>query len=143
MNIQNNDNVQVHYTGTLANGTQFDSSVGKEPLQVLIGAGQLIAGFENALMGMQEGEKKTITIPADEAYGQYQEELVVEVPRERLPQEDLQAGQMLQMRMADGRVIVLKIKEVGDETCVLDGNHDLAGKDLNFDLEIVKIERKS
>lgn len=143
MKIQKNDIVKVHYTGTLADATQFDSSVGRDPLEITMGAGQLIPGFENALEGMEVGEKKSITIPADQAYGPYQEELVVDVPRAKLPEGELQPGQMLQMQMPDGRVIVLTIKEVGEETCKLDGNHDLAGKDLNFDLEIVDIQRPS
>lgn len=134
------DTVQVHYTGQLADGTVFDSSVEREPLEFTIGSGQVILGFENAVRGMKVGEKKTVTIPADEAYGPRRDEQVAEISRERLPADMTpEVGQQLIMRQADGTEIVVVITEVSDEMVTIDANHPLAGKDLTFEIELVKI----
>lgn len=137
---KNGNTVQVHYTGKLADGTIFDSSVGREPLEFTLGAGQLIPGFEKAVLGMKVGEKKIVTIPADEAYGPHRDEQVVEIPREELPS-DLtpQVGQQLVVTQQDGRQIIVVITEVSDKTVTIDANHPLAGKDLTFEIELVKI----
>jgi peptidylprolyl isomerase len=138
---RNGDTVQVHYTGKLADGTVFDSSVGREPLEFTLGAGQVIPGFEKAVLGMKVGEKKTVTIPADEAYGPRRDELAAEVPREKLPSGTTPAvGQQLLMREPDGSEIVVTITEISDDTVTIDANHPLAGKDLTFEIELVKIK---
>jgi len=138
--VKNGDTVQVNYTGKLADGTVFDSSVERGPLEFTLGAGQLIPGFEKAVLGMKVGEKKTVIIPADEAYGPHRDEQVVEIPREELPS-DLtpQVGQQLVVTQQDGRQIIVVITEVSDETVTIDANHPLAGKDLTFEIELVKI----
>ncbi len=138
---KNGNTVQVNYTGKLADGTVFDSSVGREPLEFTLGAGQMIPGFEKAVLGMKVGEKKTVTIPADEAYGPRRDEQIVELPREKLPS-DLtpEVGQQLQMTRPDGGMIIVAITKVSDKTVTLDANHPLAGKDLTFEIELVKIQ---
>jgi peptidylprolyl isomerase len=138
----NGDTVQVHYTGKLADGTVFDSSAERGPLEFTLGAGQMIPGFEKAVFGMKVGEKKTVTIPADEAYGPYRDELVVEVPREKLPSDVTpEVGQQLGMRLPDGGTIIVTITDVSDNnTVTIDTNHPLAGKELTFEIELVKIK---
>lgn len=134
------DTVQVNYTGKLADGTVFDSSVGRQPLEVVLGKGQVIPGFEKAILGMTVGENKTVTIPADEAYGPYHNELIFEVPRENMPTGVTpQVGQRLQGSQEDGSVMVATITKVSDNTVTLDANIPLAGKDLTFDIGLVKI----
>jgi peptidylprolyl isomerase len=134
------DTVKVDYTGTLADGTQFDSSIGKEPLQFTIGAGQMIAGFDAAVVGMKVGEKKTVTIPAAQAYGARDESLVFNVDRAQLPANiSPQVGMKLQMTQTNGQTIVVTIKEVNESTVVMDANHELAGKDLTFEITLVEI----
>jgi FKBP-type peptidyl-prolyl cis-trans isomerase 2 len=138
---KNGNTVQVHYTGKLADGTVFDSSVGREPFEFTLGAGQVIPGFEKAALGMKVGEKKTVTIPADEAYGPHRDEQVVELPREELPSGMTpEVGQQLVVTQQDGRQIIVVITEVSDETVTIDANHPLAGKDLTFEIELVKIQ---
>jgi peptidylprolyl isomerase len=134
------DTVKVHYTGKLKDGTIFDSSQGREPLQFTIGAGQVIPGFEEAVTGMAPQESKTANIPADKAYGQRHEEMVMEVPREQVPP-DLQpeVGQRLQVGMQSGQPVVVTITEVGETSITLDANPPLAGKDLIFDIQLVEI----
>jgi FKBP-type peptidyl-prolyl cis-trans isomerase 2 len=139
---KNGNIVQVDYTGKLADGTVFDSSVGSEPLEFKLGAGQVIPGFEKAVLGMKVGEKKTVTIPANEAYGPHRDEQVVELSREELPS-DLtpQVGQQLVVNQQDGRQIIVVITNVSDNnTVTIDANHPLAGKDLTFEIELVKIQ---
>lgn len=134
------DTVRVHYTGSLNDGTQFDSSIGQEPLEVKLGSGAVIPGFDAALQGMSEGESKTVTIPADQAYGERQQEAVQEYPRSALPDDlELEVGIQLQGQMPNGQRVLLTVVEIGDETVVLDANHPLAGQDLTFDLEMVEI----
>ena len=134
------DTVQVHYTLKLEDGTVFETSIGGDPLQFTIGEGQLIPGFEQAVVGMSPGESKTVEIPADEAYP-YREELVLVVDRDQLP-EDLQpeVGQQLQIRQPDGQTILVKVIDVSESSVTLDANLPLAGKDLTFDIELVEIE---
>jgi peptidylprolyl isomerase len=133
------DTVRVHYTGTLDDGTQFDSSRGREPLEFTLGGGQMIPGFEKAVDGMAVGDSKTINIPATEAYGERHDQMVQEVPREHMPDEiELEVGMQLQAEGPAGPVIVT-VTALGEENVTLDGNHPLAGKDLTFDLELVAI----
>ncbi len=137
---QNGKTVKVHYTGKLENGEVFDSSQGREPLEFTIGQGQMIPGFEAAVIGMKPGETKTSEkISADQAYS-YHDELVVEIGRDQLPENITpEVGQRLQAQQADGQVMVVTVTDTTDETVTLDGNHPLAGKDLYFDLEIVEV----
>ncbi|MCW8882858.1 MAG: peptidylprolyl isomerase [Sedimenticola sp.] len=132
--------VKVHYTGTLEDGTQFDSSAGREPLEFTLGQGQVIPGFEQALEQMTVGETKTINIPADQAYGPHQPELVQKVEREQIPAEiELALGVQLQAQGPDGQVFRLVVVELDETSATLDGNHPLAGKALTFELELVEI----
>jgi FKBP-type peptidyl-prolyl cis-trans isomerase 2 len=136
---KNGDTVKVHYTGTLDDGTEFDSSAGREPLEVTLGTGQVIPGFEQALEGMAVGDKKTVHIPADEAYGEAHSELIQEIPREQIPAEiELEVGLQLQAEGPNGPFVVV-VTDLAEETVTLDGNHPLAGKALNFDLELTEI----
>jgi peptidylprolyl isomerase len=133
------DTVRVHYTGTLRDGTEFDSSRGREPLEFTLGTGQVIAGFDQALAGMNVGDEKTVTIPAIEAYGERRDEMLLAVPRGEFPPHiEPEVGQKLQL--GDGRdVLDVTVREVTDEQVILDGNHPLAGEDLTFALELVQI----
>ncbi len=134
------DIVQVQYTGKLADGTVFDSSVGGDPLEFTLGKGQMIPGFEKAVRGMKAGEKKTFTIPAAEAYGQRKDNLTSEVSRDKLPSGMAPTvGQQLQTKLADGTVITVVITKVTETTVTIDANHPLAGKDLTFEIELLKI----
>ena len=135
------DTVRVHYTGTLPGGEQFDSSREREPIEFTLGEGQLIAGFETAVQGMSEGERKTVTVPSVEAYGPHDPALLQEVPKERLPQDlDLQVGMVVQAADPTGRTMRLSVQEIGDESVTFDANHPLAGKDLIFDIELVELK---
>jgi peptidylprolyl isomerase len=136
------DVVTIHYTGTLDDGTQFDSSSGGEPLQFVLGSNQVIQGFSKAIEGMAVGDSKTVNIPVDEAYGPRKEQMVQDVPKTVLP-EDLEPkeGMALQARNQEGQTVNLVVTAVGDDTITVDGNHPLAGKALNFDIELVDIAR--
>lgn len=138
--IENGQKVKIHYTGTLGDGTQFDSSAGRDPLEFEMGAGMVIPGFETGVKDMAVGEKKTIHIPAAEAYGEKREEMVMEFERSKLPEElDPAVGMGLQMQGPQGQPIPVQITAVGEETVTLDANHPLAGQDLNFELELVAL----
>ncbi len=134
------DKVQVHYTGTLEDGTTFDSSDGKPPLDVTLGSGAVIAGFDQALTGMEPGEKKTVVLQPDEAYGQHNAEMVMQIPKDQIPP-DLkpEIGQKLQVGGTGGEVMTVEVLDLTDDFIVLDGNPPLAGKVLIFDLELVAI----
>ena len=137
------DTVKVDYTGTLKDGTQFDSSIGREPLQFTVGAGQMIAGFDAAVVGMKVGEKKTVTIPAAQAYGERDTKLVFDVQRSQLPANiNPQVGMKLQMTQNSGQVVVVTITEVNESAVKMDANHELAGKDLTFEITMVEIVAK-
>lgn len=132
--------VKVHYTGTLEDGTQFDSSAGREPLEFTLGAGQVIPGFEQALAEMAVGETKTVQIPPEQAYGEHQPELVQQVDRGHIPAEiELAVGVQLQAQGPEGQVFRLVVTELAESSVTLDGNHPLAGKALTFELELVEI----
>lgn len=134
------DKVQVHYTGTLKDGTQFDSSAGGEPLEFTLGAGQLIPGFESAVAEMSVGESRTVTIVAAEAYGPRYDELQQQVPRSAIPDSiELSEGLALQGQAPDGHPMRYTVVEFSEETVTLDGNHPLAGHDLIFELELVAV----
>lgn len=134
------DTVKVHYTGRLTDGSEFDSSRDQEPLEFKVGAGDVIPGFEQAVVGMNQGESKTTTIPAGDAYGQYDDELLLEVDREQFPPNITpEVGQRLQLRQSDGEVLTAVVIEVADDTVTLDANHPLAGQDLTFEIRLVEI----
>ncbi|SEA07529.1 peptidylprolyl isomerase [Arachidicoccus rhizosphaerae] len=134
------DKVKVHYHGKLTDGTTFDSSEGRAPLEFEVGSGQVIPGFDEGVTGLQIGEKKTVNIPAAQAYGQVSEDQIVEFPKSQFPQ-DLtpEVGMPLQMSNDQGQTFQVIIKEVKEDSVVLDANHPLAGKDLIFDIELVDI----
>ncbi len=137
---KNGDQVKVHYHGRLNDGTTFDSSEGRPPLQFEVGAGQVIKGFDDGVLGMKEGDKKTIHIPVQEAYGEKSPDMVIEFPRDQFPPDmKPEVGMQLNLRGQDGRNFPVVISDVQDEVVVLDGNHPLAGKDLIFDIEMVEI----
>jgi peptidylprolyl isomerase len=134
------DSVLVHYTGTLSDGTVFDSSRGREPLAFTLGTGQVIPGFEQAVLGLSPGESRTTTIPSGQAYGEHQADLVFEVDRTQLPSGMTPAvGEQYQMRQGDGQVMVVTVQDVSAGQVTFDANHPLAGKDLTFELELVSI----
>jgi len=137
---QNGDTVTVHYTGRLEDGTVFDSSVNRDPLQFTLGEGLLIPGFEQAVLGMNPGDSKTVEVSADQAYGPHQEEMVVEIDRQEFPPHfQPEVGQQLQMPQSDGRVIRLIVIDVSEQKVTLDANHPLAGRDLSFDIQLLEI----
>ena len=137
---KNGDSVKIHYTVTLEDGTTFDSSAGRDPLEFTLGSGQVIVGFDEAVTGMKTGDTKNVTIAADKAYGQRNEEMVITAPRDQVPKDiNPEVGQQLQMAGPDNQPIVVLITEVTDEHILLDANPPLAGKDLVFDIELVAI----
>ena len=133
------DNVKVHYTGKLADGTVFDSSKGGEPLAFALGSGQVIQGFEEGVVGMQVGESKVLNIPVDKAYGQRNDDLVIQAPLEQVPP-DLkpELGMRLEMGGANGEILRVVVTEITDTHITLDANPPLAGKDLTFEVELVE-----
>ena len=140
MQAKEGDVVRVHYTGRLTDGTQFDSSVGREPLEFTVGAGQMIKGFDTGVRGMAVGEKKTIEIAPQDAYGERDEEAVIEFPVSNIPEDmKLEPGMQLTLRNQFGQPIPVVVLEVGEEVVVMDANHMLAGKDLVFEVELVEI----
>ena len=135
------DTVKVHYTGRLQDGTVFDTSIGSNPLELTLGQGQLISGFEQAVIGMQVGESNTVTIPVDEAYGPRHDDLILEIKRSDLSENiDPQIGMQLPMNQSDGSIIVVTVIDVSETTIKIDANHPLAGHDLIFDIELIEIE---
>ena len=134
------DTVLFHYTGSLRDGTVFDSSSGRDSLRVTLGRGQVIRGVDEALTGMAPGEEKTVTIAADDAYGPHRPELLHEVQRDAIPPEvDLEIGQLLEGRDTGGQRLRLTVVDVADGMVTLDANHPLAGQDLRFELQLVEI----
>jgi len=137
---KNGDNVTVHYTGKLTTGEQFDSSNGRDPLGFTIGAGQMIKGFDAAMPGMAIGDKKTVTIVAAEAYGETNPEAIIQFPKTNVPADMvLEPGMPLTLTDQNGHPVQVLVVEVQEDIIVLDANHELAGKDLVFDIELVSI----
>ncbi|HRP89113.1 MAG TPA: peptidylprolyl isomerase [Edaphocola sp.] len=138
--VKAGDTVKVHYHGKLTDGTTFDSSEGREPLQFVVGEGQVIKGFDNALIDMQVGDKKVVNIPVDEAYGPANPENFIEFPKTEFPEGQApEVGMQMHLSNNQGNVFPVVIAEVKEESVVLDANHVLAGKDLIFDIELVEI----
>jgi peptidylprolyl isomerase len=137
--IEDGKKVRIHYIGTLNDGTQFDSSAGRDPLEFETGAGLVIPGFDAAVRDMEVGGKKTVTIPSAEAYGETREEMIGDIPKDRFPAEmELTVGMPLQMQGPQGPMGAI-VKEIKEDAVTIDANHPLAGKDLTFALELVEI----
>ncbi len=140
MQVKSGDVVRVHYTGTLLDGTQFDSSVGRAPLEFTVGAGQMIAGFDAGVQGMAVGEKKTIQIDPDHGYGQKDPNAIIEFPASNIPEGmTIEVGQKLNLQNQYGQPVPVVVMEVKEDVIVMDANHFLAGQDLIFEVEIVEI----
>ena len=138
--VKEGDVVRVHYTGKLTTGEEFDSSVGREPLEFTVGAGMMIKGFDDAMPGMTIGEKKTISISPDEAYGEKSEDAIIEFPKENVPADmKLEPGMPLTLSNQAGQPVPVIVVEVKDDVIILDANHFLAGQELIFDIELVEI----
>lgn len=134
------DVVRVHYTGKLTDGEQFDSSQEREPLEFTVGAGQMIKGFDDAIPGMSVGEKKTINILPGDAYGEKDEQAMIEFPKDNIPKDmKLEKGLQLQLRNENGQPFPVTVAEIKDDVVILDANHSLAGKELVFDIELMEI----
>ena len=139
---QQGDTVKVHYRGTLADGTEFDSSEGSEPLEFTVGAGEVIPGFDSAVLDMSDvGDKTTVTIPSEEAYGGRVEEATQQVPLEAFPERP-QVGWVVELTTPEGQQVQAVVAEVGEMTATIDFNHPLAGEDLTFEIELVDIVSK-
>jgi peptidylprolyl isomerase len=136
---KNGSRVKVHYTGKLGNGSIFDSSLEREPLEFVVGDGKVIPGFDEAVKSMKVGETKPVTIPADQAFGQKRKELIFTGEREKLPSNlNPQAGDKLQMRQQNGDTLRVIVIEAGEKSITLDANHFLAGEDLTFELNLIE-----
>jgi len=140
MGAKQGDTVRVHYTGRLEDGTVFDSSVDRDPMELTLGAGEVIPGFEQAVVGMNPGESKTFGVPAEQAFGPYREELVYEIERRMVPPDlHLEIGQQLALRQPQGPSVWVTVTEISESSVTLDANHPLAGEDLSFDVQLVEI----
>ena len=137
--IENGNVVSVHYVGKFTDGEVFDSSEGREPLQFQVGSGQLIPGFESAIIGKVVGDKVTANIAPEEGYGLVREDLIVSVPLDKMPG-DVEVGQALEAQGDNGQSAQVFVKEVNEDNVIIDGNHPLAGKDLVFEIEVVEIQ---
>lgn len=141
--VKKGDTVKVHYHGRLKTGETFDSSRDRQPLEFEVGSGSVIKGFDDGVTGMGIGEKKTINIPVEEAYGQKNPDMIIEMPKDRFPENmELEVGMPLMMSNGEGQNFQVVIHEIHEESVVLDANHPLAGQDLIFDLELVDIVTK-
>ncbi len=141
---QKGDKVQVHYVGKLDDDSIFDSSINSNPLEFVIGDGSIIPGFEEAVIGLEEGEKKTFTVKPEDAYGPYYNERVIVINKSQLPPDlDPQVGDRLQGQQPDGSVVLFSVIDKNGDDITLDGNHPLAGKNLNFEIELIKIQKES
>lgn len=138
--VKQGDKIKVHYHGKLTSGETFDSSAGREPLEFEVGSGMVIKGFDDGVTGMKVGEKKTINIPAEEAYGPVNPDMLMDFPKERFPADmQMEIGMQLMMSDPSGQQFPVTINEIKEDVIVLDGNHPLAGEELIFDLELVEI----
>lgn len=140
--VEQGDTVHLHYTGTLEDGTPFDSSAGRDPLVFQVGAGQIIPGLDTALPGMAEGDEKKVTVPCEQAYGPVNPGMLQQIPRGDIPANiAVDVGTQLQMKTPDGQAVPVVVKAADAETVTLDANHPLAGKDLTFDIKLVAIQK--
>ncbi len=139
MKVSEGKRVAVHYRGTLDNGEEFDSSEGREPLEFIVGSGQLIPGFEKAVMGMSPGEEKTVTLEPGDAYGAYEDDLVVDGPRSSFPQGEIRVGQSYTVQLGKGEEAEARVVRIEKDRVKMDFNHPLAGKRLTFRLRVVSV----
>lgn len=138
--VKDGDTIKIHYTGRLDDGTIFDTSQDDEPLEFTVGKNEVIVGMEEAVLGMQPGDEKTITIASENAYGPYHEEMVVVVGRNEFPEDmEIEVDQQLSVVVEDDQTVIVTVTEITDETVTLDANHPLAGEDLTFDIQLVEI----
>ena len=138
--VKHGDTVKIHYTGKLEDGTIFDTSAKRDPLQFIIGAEQVVSGFEQAIVGMNPSESKTVKVPADKAYGPHREEMVSVVDQNKIPKNlKLELGQQLQIPQEDGQKVIVAVTNISESSVTLDANHPLAGKDLTFDIQLIEI----
>jgi len=134
------DVVRVHYTGTLEDDTQFDSSAGRDPLEFELGAGRVIPGFDESVMGMEPGDRRNVAIPPEKAYGSVREDMKVTLDRDKLPDGFApEKGQQVQLRAQDGTPVPARVVDLADDSVTVDANHPLAGRTLNFEIELVEI----
>jgi len=141
---QEGNTVKVHYTGKLDDGTEFDSSRNRKPLEFIIGKQMVIPGFEKAVIGLSPGESVAVNIPVNDAYGPRLDQLVLEVEKTQLPDDiKLEIGAVLEMKRPDGRIVPVRVAKITDEQVILDANHPLAGKNLNFEIELLEIVEQS
>jgi len=139
--VKEGNTVKVHYTGTFEDGSVFDTSANRDPLEFEIGSGRLIPGFEKAVMDLNPGDKTTVKIPSAEAYGEVREDLVTDVERSKLPPEiDPEVGMQLQLQQPDGGAIPVVVSDVTETQITLDANHPLAGRDLTFEIELLEVK---
>jgi len=137
--VRRGDNVKVHYTGTLEDGTVFDSSDGKDPLEFAVGSGQVIPGFDEAMVGMTVGEKKTVHIPVEKAYGERSDSMVITTPIEQVPPDlEPEVGMLLEVGGPNGEIMRVQVVEINEKNIILDANPPLAGKDLTFAIELIE-----
>lgn len=138
--VKNGDTVRVHYTGKLTNGDQFDSSAGRDPLEFTVGGGQMIKGFDAAMPGMKVGDKKTVNISAEDAYGERSDDAIIEFPKENVPADmKIEKGMSLTLSNQNGQPVPVTVLDITDDAVIMDANHFLAGKELVFDIELVEI----
>ena len=138
--VKDGDTVKVHYTGKLEDGSVFDSSVSRDPLEITLGEGKLIPGFEKAVVGLEVGDKTTANIVSADAYGERRDDLEVTIERDQLPEDiEPEVGMQLQLNQPNGQPVPVQITKVEDENIIIDANHPLAGKDLTFDIELIEI----
>jgi FKBP-type peptidyl-prolyl cis-trans isomerase 2 len=141
--VKKGDKIKIHYHGRLTNGETFDKSEGREPLEFEVGSGMVIKGFDDGVTGMVVGDKKTINIPFNEAYGPKNPDMLIEMPKERFPKDmEIEVGMPLGMSDGQGQQFQVVVTEIKDDVVMLDANHPLAGQDLIFDLELVAIDTK-
>ncbi len=141
MLVKNGDTVNIHYTGKFEDGQEFDSSKGKDPLTFKVGSGQVIPGFEEAVIGMKEGEKKKISISPEKAYGELRKDLIKEFPRSMLGTGQVSVDQVVQLKTVDDQIVSARVEGLADNTVTFNLNHPLAGKTLCFKLELINIEK--
>jgi peptidylprolyl isomerase len=137
---KNGDKVRVHYTGSVDDGTVFDTSKNREPLEFTLGETGIIPGFQEIVVGMNPGDSKKDTIPSEKAYGPHRDEMVMDVERDKLPENlELEVGQHLQLSRSDGQVIPVHVTKLDEDSVTIDANHPLAGKDLTFEVDLLEI----
>jgi FKBP-type peptidyl-prolyl cis-trans isomerase 2 len=139
MKVAKGRKVSVHYRGTLDSGEEFDTSEGREPLEFVAGDGNMIPGFERAILGMEPGQRKHVTLEPEDAYGRYEDELVIEGPRNAFPEGELKVGASYTVHLRDGEEAVGRVVRIGPDTVAMDFNHPLAGKRLTFDLHVLSV----